>query len=189
MQQASGTSPLARSSRRGGTFFRERVDCGADRRTGGLARYDVPHAPVRHPCRRRLVGALHTDPSQAPQGLHLVGRRGRRDRQGPDPGIRPHPLRGRRTPRHPRRRGAGRRPRRSLAVPDRSARAPYAPRLCRNLPLPSQGEDPRLLSNGPGHVGMQPLPVYDRRVGVDGLQPLAQFRFHAGGIDCDRPES
>ena len=61
-------------------------------------------------CRRRLVGALHTESCQTSQGLHLVGRRGRRDRYGPDPGIRLYPLRCRRSPRHPRRRGAGRGP-------------------------------------------------------------------------------
>ena len=48
------------------------------------------------------------------------------------------------------------------------------------------------LLNGPRYAGMrplQPLPVYDHRVGVDGLQYLKQFLFHAGGIDWDRPES
>ena len=36
----------------------------------------------------------------------------------------------------------------SLAVPDRFAHTPYPPRHCRNLPLPSQGEDPRAQGNG-----------------------------------------
>ena len=48
---------------------------------------------------------------------------------------------------------------------------------------------PSSLSNGPGDIGMRPLPVYDRRVGVDSPQYLAQFLLHVGGIDCDWPES
>ena len=187
MQQASGTSPLVRRSRR---YFLSRTSGLRRRQTNGRPRTVrcatcLCSTPMSSSIGRRapdrVLPSLTRTPSGGPPRMPRPARSG--PRNTPAPAMRPSNALPSSSP------GSW-----TKAAAKSGRSRPVCARPVRPSSLPKStppfsGRRSAAATNGPGHVGMQPLPVYDRRVGVDGLQSLAQFRFHAGGIDCDRPES